>query len=84
MGATVHHFYMRKFWVGSSIILRCIAKSITVPLLMIKFYLILSATPGNRVHVGGWAIISFEISVGDNVAGEPLHGVHQSDHHVSE
>jgi len=44
--AAVHYFYMREFWVqvGSSPILyRYIDWSITVPLQMIEFYLILSA-----------------------------------------
>lgn len=48
--AAVHYFYMREFWVviGSSPILyRYIDWSITVPLQMIEFYLILSAVkPG--------------------------------------
>merc|ERR1719440_1515002 len=44
--AAVHYFYMREFWViiGSSPILyRYIDWTITVPLQMIEFYLILSA-----------------------------------------
>jgi len=44
--AAVHYFYMREFWVqiGSSpIVYRYIDWSITVPLQMIEFYLILSA-----------------------------------------
>merc|ERR1719311_746661 len=44
--AAVHYFYMREFWVkiGSSPVLyRYIDWSITVPLQMIEFYLILSA-----------------------------------------
>merc|ERR1712014_74000 len=44
--AAVHYFYMREFWVqiGSSPILyRYIDWSITVPLQMIEFYLILTA-----------------------------------------
>merc|ERR1719380_323065 len=46
LAAAVHYFYMREFWViiGSSPILyRYIDWSITVPLQMIEFYLILSA-----------------------------------------
>merc|ERR1712071_358405 len=46
MGAAVHYFYMREFWVQigtSPIVYRYIDWSITVPLQMIEFYLILSA-----------------------------------------
>merc|ERR1719224_358490 len=42
----VHYFYMREFWViihSSPILYRSIDWSITVPLQMIEFYLILSA-----------------------------------------
>merc|ERR1711884_1005539 len=48
--AAVHYFYMREFWVqiGSSPILyRYIDWSITVPLQMVEFYLILSAVQPN-------------------------------------
>merc|ERR1711939_1137205 len=44
--AGVHYFYMREFWVvmgTSPILYRYIDWSITVPLQMIEFYLILSA-----------------------------------------
>merc|ERR1712124_116836 len=44
--AAVHYFYMREYWVtnqGSPILYRYIDWSITVPLQMIEFYLILSA-----------------------------------------
>merc|ERR1711988_1025441 len=44
--AAVHYFYMREFWVqihSSPILYRYIDWSITVPLQMIEFYLILSA-----------------------------------------
>merc|ERR1712046_559295 len=44
--AGVHYFYMREFWVqihSSPILYRYIDWSITVPLQMIEFYLILSA-----------------------------------------
>merc|ERR1719517_249811 len=44
--AAVHYFYMREFWVqlhGSPILYRYIDWSITVPLQMIEFYLILAA-----------------------------------------
>merc|ERR1712217_911297 len=48
--AAVHYFYMREFWIqiGSSpIVYRYIDWSITVPLQMIEFYLILSAVQPN-------------------------------------
>jgi len=48
--AAVHYFYMREFWVqiGSSpIVYRYIDWSITVPLQMVEFYLILSAVQPN-------------------------------------
>merc|ERR1712099_135227 len=51
--AAVHYFYMREFWVqiGSSpIVYRYIDWSITVPLQMVEFYLILSAVQPN---IGG-------------------------------
>jgi len=44
--AAVHYFYMREFWVqihSSPIVYRYIDWSITVPLQMVEFYLILSA-----------------------------------------
>merc|ERR1719389_584740 len=44
--AAVHYFYMREFWIqlhGSPILYRYIDWTITVPLQMIEFYLILSA-----------------------------------------
>merc|ERR1719235_1149670 len=44
--AAVHYFYMREFWVqihSSPILYRYIDWSITVPLQMIEFYLILKA-----------------------------------------
>merc|ERR1711907_289107 len=44
--AAVHYFYMREFWVilhSSPVLYRYIDWSITVPLPMIEFYLILSA-----------------------------------------
>merc|ERR1712107_881100 len=44
--AAVHYFYMREYWVqiGSSpIVYRYIDWSVTVPLQMVEFYLILSA-----------------------------------------
>jgi bacteriorhodopsin len=48
--AAVHYFYMREFWVqlhSSPILYRYIDWSITVPLQMIEFYLILSAVEPN-------------------------------------
>merc|ERR1712066_511017 len=51
--AGVHYFYMREFWVKigtSPILYRYIDWSITVPLQMIEFYLILSAVQKN---IGG-------------------------------
>jgi len=51
--AAVHYFYMREYWVKfaqSPIVYRYIDWSITVPLQMIEFYLILSAVNPN---VGG-------------------------------
>ena len=48
--AGVHYFYMREFWViihSSPILYRYIDWSITVPLQMVEFYLILSAVQPN-------------------------------------
>merc|ERR1711884_772681 len=48
--AAVHYFYMREFWVqlgASPIVYRYIDWSITVPLQMVEFYLILSAVQPN-------------------------------------
>lgn len=48
--AAVHYFYMREFWVTihmSPIVYRYIDWSLTVPLQMIEFYLILSAVQPN-------------------------------------
>jgi bacteriorhodopsin len=48
--AAVHYFYMREFWVqihSSPMLYRYIDWSITVPLQMIEFYLILSAVQPN-------------------------------------
>jgi bacteriorhodopsin len=53
--AAVHYFYMREFWVqihDSPTVYRYIDWTITVPLQMIEFYLILSAIPGNKVGAG--------------------------------
>merc|ERR1712115_499730 len=51
--AAVHYFYMREFWVQigtSPIVYRYIDWTITVPLQMIEFYLILSAV---QPDIGG-------------------------------
>merc|ERR1712241_802764 len=48
--AAVHYFYMREFWVQigtSPIVYRYIDWTITVPLQMVEFYLILSAVQPN-------------------------------------
>merc|ERR1712138_390061 len=49
----VHYFYMREFWIivgNSPVLYRYIDWSITVPLQMIEFYLILSAV---KPDIGG-------------------------------
>jgi bacteriorhodopsin len=67
--AAVHYFYMREYWVimhGSPILYRYIDWSITVPLQMIEFYLILLAvvpTLGGgmfwRLMIGTVAMLAF-------------------------
>jgi len=67
--AAVHYFYMREFWVqiGSSpIVYRYIDWSITVPLQMVEFYLILSAVQPNisagmfwRLLIGTVVMLAF-------------------------
>merc|ERR1719388_289816 len=67
--AAVHYFYMREFWVqiGSSpIVYRYIDWSITVPLQMVEFYLILAAVQPTisqgmfwRLLVGTIAMLAF-------------------------
>jgi len=67
--AAVHYFYMREFWVqiGSSpIVYRYIDWSITVPLQMVEFYLILSAVQPNigvgmfwRLLIGTIVMLAF-------------------------
>merc|ERR1712057_26347 len=67
--AAVHYFYMREYWVimhGSPILYRYIDWSITVPLQMIEFYLILLAvkpTLGGgmfwRLLIGTVAMLAF-------------------------
>merc|ERR1739846_49822 len=70
--AAVHYFYMREFWVqiGSSpIVYRYIDWSITVPLQMVEFYLILSAVQPNisggmfwRLLIGTCVMLAFGYS----------------------
>merc|ERR1712186_300999 len=58
--AAVHYFYMREFWVqiGSSpIVYRYIDWSITVPLQMVEFYLILSAVQPNISSGMFWRLL---------------------------
>merc|ERR1712107_928155 len=67
--AAVHYFYMREYWVqiGSSpIVYRYIDWSITVPLQMVEFYLILSAVQPNigsgmfwRLLIGTVVMLAF-------------------------
>jgi len=58
--AAVHYFYMREFWIivhGSPILYRYIDWSITVPLQMIEFYLILSAVQRNISGMMFWRLL---------------------------
>jgi len=58
--AGVHYFYMREFWVKigtSPILYRYIDWSITVPLQMIEFYLILSAVQRNISGFMFWRLL---------------------------
>jgi len=67
--AAVHYFYMREYWVkiaSSPIVYRYIDWSITVPLQMIEFYLILAAVQPNisggifwRLMVGTVCMLAF-------------------------
>merc|ERR1719252_533607 len=67
--AAVHYFYMREFWVTihmSPIVYRYIDWSLTVPLQMIEFYLILSAVKSDissgmfwRLLLGTVAMLAF-------------------------
>jgi len=67
--AAVHYFYMREFWVQigtSPIVYRYIDWSITVPLQMVEFYLILSAVQPNigvgmfwRLLIGTVVMLAF-------------------------
>merc|ERR1712057_11223 len=79
--AGVHYFYMREFWViihSSPILYRYIDWSITVPLQMIEFYLILSAVQPNlgkgmflRLLFGTVAMLSFGY-LGETFSMDPL------------
>jgi len=58
--AAVHYFYMREFWVqigSSAIVYRYIDWSITVPLQMVEFYLILSAVQPNLGVAMFWRLL---------------------------
>merc|ERR1711924_461310 len=58
--AAVHYFYMREFWIqiGSSpIVSRYIDWTITVPLQMIEFYLILSAVKSDLSQGMFWRLL---------------------------
>merc|ERR1712194_21613 len=58
--AGVHYFYMREFWITihmSPILYRYIDWSITVPLQMIEFYLILSAVKPNLSQGMFWRLL---------------------------
>merc|ERR1712177_200434 len=58
--AAVHYFYMREFWVQlgtSPIVYRYIDWSITVPLQMVEFYLILSAVQPNLGGAMFWRLL---------------------------
>merc|ERR1712085_19619 len=59
--AGVHYFYMREFWITihmSPILYRYIDWSITVPLQMIEFYLILSAVKPNLSQGMFWRLLA--------------------------
>merc|ERR1711907_60185 len=81
--AGVHYFYMREFWVqihSSPILYRYIDWSITVPLQMIEFYLILSAVQPNlgkgmffRLLLGTVAMLAFGYA-GESKMMNPLVG----------
>merc|ERR1719335_871680 len=58
--AAVHYFYMREFWVtlhSSPILYRYIDWSITVPLQMVEFYLILSAVQKDISGMMFWRLL---------------------------
>merc|ERR1719230_2435046 len=74
MVAAVHYFYMREFWVQihmSPILYRYIDWSITVPLQMIEFYLILSACSKDISQASFWKLlIGTVIMLAAGYAGE--------------
>merc|ERR1711975_150140 len=58
--AGVHYMYMREYWVqvkASPIVYRYIDWSITVPLQMIEFNLILKAAGKNTTPAGFWKLL---------------------------
>jgi len=58
--AAVHYFYMREFWVQigtSPIVYRYIDWTITVPLQMVEFYLILAAVKGDISSMMFWRLL---------------------------
>merc|ERR1711994_1200954 len=67
--AAVHYFYMREYWItvgGSPIVYRYIDWTLTVPLQMIEFFLILSAADPNisgnmfwRLLIGTVVMLAF-------------------------
>merc|ERR1712178_509560 len=60
MGAAVHYMYMREYWVAvgrSPIVYRYIDWSITVPLQMIEFNLILRAANAPISPAGFWKLL---------------------------
>merc|ERR1712032_499781 len=69
--AGVHYFYMREFWVElgtSPILYRYIDWSITVPLQMIEFFLILSAVQRNLGIMMFWRLLGGTVAAsGDKV-----------------
>merc|ERR1712118_309255 len=81
--AAVHYFYMREFWVQigtSPIFYRYIDWSITVPLQMIEFYLILSAVKSDlsqgmfwRLLLGTVAMLTFGYA-GETQTVSPIAG----------
>merc|ERR1711924_38429 len=72
--AAVHYFFMREFWViihTSPILYRYIDWSITVPLQMIEFYLILSAVQPNLGQSMFWRLlIGTVVMLASGYAGE--------------
>jgi len=58
--AAVHYFYMREYWIKigtSPIVYRYIDWSLTVPLQMVEFYLILSAVKPNLSGMMFWRLL---------------------------